>query len=586
MPSGAYARQHQDARARLLAGNPPCWVCGEPATIADHEPPLTTHRHLGEGKGCCTLVPHCARCSSVQGGILRRTGLVPPAPWDPLETVDEPAGFDVTSPVWAVPWLDGLLEVPADAVWPRLMTPPHPDAVGSLGWQFIADAGLRCGRPLRWWQRLVSVRVLEVDGAGRLLWDAALLTMARQLGKSWWLRELLWWRMEQGARFDEPQTVLHTGKDLSVCKEIQRPARIFAKQHPRTYKVREVNGQEEIERLDDGSRWMLRAKTAVYGMSASLAAVDEAWKVDAEVVDDGVTPTMVEREQPQLLLISTAHRKATSLMLNRRRVALGALDDPGTADLLIEWSAPRSAAIDDVDVWRLASPHWTPQREKTIADALERALRGEIDDVDEPEPLEAFRSQWLNQWPLSLVKSDKGEPLIGHAADWSACRTDLDAFGPAVIAVEDWFGKGAAVAIVREVDGARWIAAGWEFPRRSDAFARVVELVDAVPDSRLVVGATLVDDPALVGLPVVERIAATGPRTRAGLSLIRELVAEQRLLHDPADGDELDEQVISARVTALSTGLSLVAGTRADLLRAVAWAVTVAVAVEPVASIH
>jgi hypothetical protein len=580
-----YGVEHRAARGRLLAGAPTCWVdgCDEPATVADHQPPLVAHVHLGADRGCCILVPQCARHSAAQGAQLRR-GIRTPAPWDALELVEDPAGLELGAPCWRVPWLADVLDVPDAAVWPRLMTPPHARAVDSLGADFIGFAEARSGRPLRWWQRLVSVRVLEVDDTGRLCWDSVLLTLARQLGKSWWLRELLWWRMEQAARFGEPQTVLHTGKDLSVCKEIQRPARIYAKQHPDEYKVREVNGQEEIERLDDGSRWMLRAKTAVYGMAASLAAVDEAWKVAAEVVDDGVTPTMVEREQPQLLLVSTAHRKATSLMLNRRRVALGGLDDPGSADLLIEWSAPRTAPIDDPGTWRLASPHWTPQREKVIADALERALRGEIDDVDEPEPLEAFRSQWLNQWPTSLVRHDKGELLV-DVDDWSETATDRDGYGPAVVGVEDWFGKGAAVAVVRECDGG-WIAAGWEFPRRSDAFARAVLVLDQVPDSRLIVGATLAEDPAIADMTARDTIPATGPRTRAGLALIRDLVAGGRLFHDPVDGDELDEQVTSARVSALSSGLTLVAGTRADLLRAVAWAVTVAVATEPVAAVR
>jgi hypothetical protein len=53
---------------------------------------------------------------------------------------------------------------------------------------------------------------------------------------------------------------------------------------------------------------MLRAKEAVYGYSVSLGAVDEAWKVRGSSVDEGLTPTMAEREQPQLLLVSTAHR--------------------------------------------------------------------------------------------------------------------------------------------------------------------------------------------------------------------------------------------------------------------------------------
>ena len=117
--------------------------------------------------------------------------------------------------------------------------------------------------------------------------------------------------------------MLHTGKDLAVCKEVQRPGRTWAKARPNQFTVREVNGQEQIERLEDGSRWLLRAKEAVYGYSASFGVVDEAWRVRASAVDEGLTPTMAEREQAQLVLFSTAHRRATALMLDRRKVALG-----------------------------------------------------------------------------------------------------------------------------------------------------------------------------------------------------------------------------------------------------------------------
>ena len=146
--------------------------------------------------------------------------------------------------------------------------------------------------------------------------------MARQLGKSWLLRELLLWRIHQGERFGEPQDAMHTGKDVAICKEVQRPVRAWAKARRDEFKVTEVNGQEQIERLVDGSRWMIRAKEAVYGYSVSVAAVDEGWKVKAASIEEGLTPTMVERAQPQLWLVSTAHRLATELMLERRRVAL------------------------------------------------------------------------------------------------------------------------------------------------------------------------------------------------------------------------------------------------------------------------
>ena len=59
------------------------------------------------------------------------------------------------------------------------------------------------------------------------------------------------------------------------------------------YKISAQNGKEAIEYLPDGSRWMLKAKDSAYGLSVSVAAVDEAWKVQPETLDESVVPTMV-----------------------------------------------------------------------------------------------------------------------------------------------------------------------------------------------------------------------------------------------------------------------------------------------------
>jgi hypothetical protein len=101
------------------------------------------------------------------------------------------------------------------------MTVPHPAAVGSLGAEFVRFAEARSARPLRWWQRLAATRLLEVDDRDRLVWEAMILSVARQCGKSWLLRELCLWRILQGDRFGEPQDVMHTGKDVAICKEVQ-----------------------------------------------------------------------------------------------------------------------------------------------------------------------------------------------------------------------------------------------------------------------------------------------------------------------------------------------------------------------------
>lgn len=53
----AYGTAYRKARTALLASNPRCHWCGEPATTADHEPPIeVAGLHMN-------LVPACAPCN-------------------------------------------------------------------------------------------------------------------------------------------------------------------------------------------------------------------------------------------------------------------------------------------------------------------------------------------------------------------------------------------------------------------------------------------------------------------------------------------------------------------------------------------
>ena len=552
----------------------PCAHCGRRlANTLDHDPPLAMHVHRN-GSGCCRLIPACDVCNK-SGGAAVMLGTYRPdhAPVGVEADLEaERDGLAAKDRRWRVPWLGDLLAVPDDATWPRLMTVPHPRAVDSLGWGFIEWCEDRTGRPLRWWQRLVAVRVLEVDAAGALVWEAWILSTARQVGKSWLLRELCLWRMHQGERFGEPQDVLHTGKDLSICKEVQRPARAWAKAKPLEYRVREVNGQEEIERLEDGSRWMLRAKEAVYGYSVGLAAADEAWKVRASSIDEGLVPTMVEREQAQLGLVSTAHRLATSLMLTRRTVALDQLET-GAGDLLIEWSAPRQADLEDRQAWRVASPHWSPRRERMVAGRLEAAMSGHVDDVDEVDPVASFQAQWLNIWPQRLAAPTGATELLLPEGVWEGLTEDgVTSTGPLWVGVEDDYGLGAAVGAVGRAGDGRLEVGGWCCPDWDTAMANVAGLQENRGVRALMVGASLADRTA----GMTPRARPAGPaETRHGLALVRDLAAGSELVHD-TDSLELDTAMIGAMVRVAPTGLMLAAKGSTHLVRAVTWAVAAA----------
>jgi hypothetical protein len=287
------------------------------------------------------------------------------------------------------------------------------------------------------------------------------------------------------------------------------------------------------------------------------------------VVDDGLGPTMVSREQSQLLLLSTAHRMATRLMLERRAVACAQLDDPTDDSLIVEWSAPRDCALDDRAAWRAASPHWDAKRERHIARVLVRALSGvpDPDDPDEPDPVESFRAQWLNIWPARTVPVDAAERLLADGA-WARSHEDLDMAGPVWFGIEDWYGKGiGAVAVARSLDG-RLVAGGHCWERRADGFAWVAHVAGLFGASTLTVGPTLTD---AAELAAVTFDAGRPMDLHAGMSLLRALVDDGALAHDGSA--DLARQMAHAKVTTTAAGLSLLRdGSRGDLVRALLWA--------------
>ena len=489
----------------------------------------------------------------------------------------DPIGLAPTDRAWdSSRWLDSFREIPDGASWPRFMTAPHPAAVGSYGAEFIQWAERRGGRNLRWWQRLASTRMLEHDESGWLVWLWVLLTTARQVGKSTGFGLLSLWRTEQAERFGEQQLVLLTSKDLPAARELHAWGRSWARAHRgEGFRVREANGQEEVI-APDGSRWAVRGSGSVYSYAANVAAVDECWAVEPAVVDDGIEPTTVEKASPQVQLASTAHRKTTPLFPLRRRQALAELGEPAQT-LLLEWSAPRSGDIGDPAMWRLASPYWSPQRQRLLAAKYAAAIIGASDDPLEADAVESFRSQWLNQWPVLAASRAKDEPLLGEGA-WAALG-ELSApvpDGPLTLAVEDYFGLGSAAAAASLGADGRVFCWGRLFASRADAFGWSAQLAAGHGGSRLLVGASLDGDEAARDLPVVSTEPAGQAQTRVALPLLRQLVTDGRLCHD--DGGELTGQVRACRVAKSADGLVVTSRSgRSDLLRAVAWAVEGAV---------
>lgn len=310
-------------------------------------------------------------------------------------------------------WLKPFLEVPEDASPPLAMTPPSEDAVGSYGADAVSWIEETQRIKLRWWQRLAVTRQLEHREDGSLCYRTLVESCPRRAGKSVRIRGMALWRMHSADLFGEVQTVVHTGADVAICREIQRGAWRWSEEVA-GWVVSRANGKEAIE-TPDGDRWLVRAQGAVYGYDVCLGVVDEGWNVAPDTVSEGLEPAILERQSPQLHLTSTAHRRATSLMRTALSHALSTAD-PET--LLLLWGAPSGSDPSDPAVWRAASPYWSEDRRRMIAAKYEKALAGENDpELDDPNPMRGFEAQYLNVWRL---REDSKDPAISPDK-WADC---------------------------------------------------------------------------------------------------------------------------------------------------------------------
>lgn len=435
-------------------------------------------------------------------------------------------------------WLKPYLKVPADASPPLVMSPVHPEAVGSYGPMAVRWVKTQVGIDLRWWQRLAVVRQLEHRQDGSLCWNDVVESASRRVGKSVRLRSMALWRLDQAPKiFNEPQLAIHTGKDLAIVREIQRGAWRWAEQ--RGWRVSRANGKEAIEAYtDDGfeHRWLARGSDSVYGYDVTLGMVDEGWDVNPSVVSEGLEPAAMERISPQIVCTSTAHRKATSLMRSRITDSLAA-----DSALLLLWAAPDGADVGDEATWKAASAHWSPARLRLMQSKYEKALRGEQDaELDDPDPVAGFESQYLNRWQLRLGAG-------GAFPGWDDLRSEIppptavEALGVAADATGHWMSLGAyADGFVMAVDRRQV-----EFGRQGfvNRVAEVAKRYD-VPVALAAKGmaGVMVDDLEQAG--VIVHLASTDDQVQAAADFA-DAVETGMLSH--GGSPELDSAVVASR---------------------------------------
>lgn len=566
----------------------PCARCGKEIGVNDewvigHIKPRGTHPHLmwdkdnwqHEHRACSDKtgqigVIEKARAQGAREatqGRFPQTQTVkqpPPLPFSlpgARESQDLPAeamerlswsNFTQTAPAWLQPHLI----VPDDASAPMLVSPIHAEAVGSYGEQAIEWIEDSQRITLRWWQRLAIVLQLQHREDGSLVIREIVESAPRRAGKSLRLRGVILWRMAHAHLFGEIQTVIHTGSDVPICREIQRGAWRWA-EDVAGWTVSRSNGKEAIESTD-GDRWLVRAQDSVYGYDACLGVVDEGWDVKPSAVSEGLEPATLERSSPQLHLTSTAHRMATSLMPGRLAAAIRG-DDLST--LLMLWCAPAGADPADPKTWRAASPHWSEDRARMIANKYAAAVAGQEDpEADDPDPMAGFEAQYLNRWRMGSKRTAPGTEVVTEDA-WAALEVDRPQEIPQAVAVEAWLGD-VSVAYAWSVDG-RTVVSAADFETTAAAAAAIR---DSGYRGRVAIGASLVEDRAFRGL----RKRSMKDQTKSTVAEVSRMLAEGNLAHDGSE--HLAEQMVGLRTSPGTDGPRMRSNGRADAVKAMVWA--------------
>ena len=206
-----------------------------------------------------------------------------------------------------------------------------------------------------WQVRAVSGQ-LSVRDDGRLRFREALVSTARQNGKSVALCALIGWWLTVRAAEHGKQNV------LSIANRLDRAEAIFTTLAP--VLVEQFNGKARYQlgmksvTMPDGSVWEIRAASKrLHGGSNDLIVIDELFDIKPEVLDDALRPSQIARPEPLMSAWSTAGDEESHAMIAIREASVAAIDaGTETGTYFAEWSIPPGVDYRDERYWGWSNP--------------------------------------------------------------------------------------------------------------------------------------------------------------------------------------------------------------------------------------
>lgn len=303
----------------------------------------------------------------------------------------------------------------------------------SLGFECIEYAELVLGWTLLPWQKWLLIHALELREDGTFRFQAVVVLVARQNGKTHLIKLLALWRAYMGRKdptTGNPPLILATSQKLDQARETWQAAvdlagsiPALAKEIPGRRGIRHVNGEQEL-RLMNGARYKIAAANgnAGRGYTVDLLIMDELREHRDDEAWAALEATTTVPANAQTFAFSNAGSNK-SVLLNRLRTKALSNVDPSFG--IFEWSAPEGCALDDREGWAQANPGlgYTIKESKLLGYLTTKTQADfKTEHLCQHVPSEADRAIYFPAWSASRDPGlSVAEALKPYAGQVVAC---------------------------------------------------------------------------------------------------------------------------------------------------------------------
>jgi phage terminase large subunit-like protein len=407
------------------------------------------------------------------------------------------------------------------------------------------------------WQQHVLRQQLSYDADGRWCNRTALMSTARQQGKSVCIAATIGWLLTEYA-----DIVKRPVKIVSFAHRLDIAVALFQDLAPlleQKFGATPTWSYGRTEVRHKNSKWMVKAArpSAPHGLAGVDVLIgDELWGVDSDTLDIGFMPTQRAVPNPLAVFYSTAGTEQSVAMLRWREQGIRAIDTGEDVGIYFaEWSPPPDLDPMTPEAWAYANP------------ALGHTITVQSLEAESHAPNRAaFLRSSVNLW----IQTDQSWLPPGL---FQELRADSPPLPGGVMAVEVSMDDGRYVGVRCNVNAQGQLTATVAF--MVDTIAACWDAVNAqiAANPQLVLAITPTLDVSCPGNLQHRRIIVGYQEICRWTAVVRQMLNEKRLWHT---GETMLSEHVGRAVAVRTTGAIALSSTKSpgpiELARCLVWA--------------